>query len=437
MSFIADKQTLEDLNLLGRFKPHSVFNLFNKVKTAGGARLLENMFQQPLTDEDAINGRSKILRYFQERALVFPFNNEAFRGVENFLSIGTATTYPGVLGAVLVKKAKGSFLRDDQYGILHTGLLETIAALNTLKAFCEQIDEGPFATEVKAMQTILNDRRLQWLEGAVGVQELPVMKVAQYDFLLRHTLRAEMEKCLDHVYSIDVYIAVSDVARAKQFTYAQALPKAKNVANITGLRHPGLDKGVANDLLLGRECNMLFLTGANMAGKSTFMKAYGIAVYLAHMGFPVAVKEMVFSIRDGLFTSINVPDNLAQGYSHFYAEVLRVKTVAEKVSQGKDLVVIFDELFKGTNVKDAYDATLAVTAAFAAYRNCFYIISTHIIEVGDVLGQQCDNLQFSYLPTVMEGTVPRYTYTFKQGITSDRHGMMIIENEKILETLLS
>jgi DNA mismatch repair protein MutS len=89
MSFIADKQTLEDLNLLGKFKPHSVFNLFNKVKTAGGVRLLESMFQQPLTDEDAINGRSKIFRYFQERALVFPFNNEAFKVVENFLSIGT------------------------------------------------------------------------------------------------------------------------------------------------------------------------------------------------------------------------------------------------------------------------------------------------------------------------------------------------------------
>lgn len=440
MSFIADKQTLEDLNLLGKFKPHSVFNLFNKVKTAGGTRLLEKMFQQPLTDVDAINARSKIFRYFQERALVFPFHNDAFKVVENFLSIGTYSNYPAVLGAVLLKKAKGSFLRDDQYGILHTDLLETIAALNKLKAFCEQLDKGtdhPFAAEVNAMRGILNDRRLQWLAAAAAAKELSAMKVAQYDFLLRHTLRAEMELCLDHVYHIDVYIAVSDVARTKQFSYAQALPKAKNVANISGLRHPALDKGVANDLFMGQECNMLFLTGANMAGKSTFMKSYGIAFYLAHMGFPVAAKEMIFSIRDGLFTSINVPDNLAQGYSHFYAEVLRVKTVAEMVSSGNDLVVIFDELFKGTNVKDAYDATLAVTAAFAAYRNCFYIISTHIIEVGDALRQQCDNLQFSYLPTVMEGSIPRYTYTFQEGITSDRHGMMIIENEKILETLSS
>jgi DNA mismatch repair ATPase MutS len=177
---------------------------------------------------------------------------------------------------------------------------------------------------------------------------------------------------------------------------------------------------------------MLFLTGANMAGKSTLMKSFGIAVYLAHMGFPVAAEKMTFSVRDGLYSSINVPDNLSLGHSHFYAEVLRVKKVAQEVGLGKDLVVIFDELFKGTNVKDAYDATLAVTRELAEYRNCFFIISTHIIEVGEALRVGCDNIRFAYLPTVMEGVTPRYTYVLKEGITADRHGMMIIENEGVV-----
>jgi DNA mismatch repair ATPase MutS len=99
------------------------------------------------------------------------------------------------------------------------------------------------------------------------------------------------------------------------------------------------------------------------------------------------------------------------------------------------MVVIFDELFKGTNVKDAYDATLSVTAAFAKYRNCAFIISTHIIEVGVALRGDHSNLQFAYLPTIMEGTVPRYPYKLTTGITSDRHGMIIIENEKILDII--
>ncbi len=105
------------------------------------------------------------------------------------------------------------------------------------------------------------------------------------------------------------------------------------------------------------------------------------------------------------------------------------------LAEGNDLVIIFDELFKGTNVKDAYDATLAVTKEFSTYRNSFFVISTHIIEVGDLLQHECDNLQFSYLPTVMVGSVPRYPYTLTTGITNDRHGMLIIENERILEMI--
>ncbi len=115
----------------------------------------------------------------------------------------------------------------------------------------------------------------------------------------------------------------------------------------------------------------------------------------------------------------------------------RVKTIAEEVSRSKSLLVIFDELFKGTNVKEAYDATLAVTAAFARYRNCGFIISTHIVEVGEALREKYDNLQFVYLPTIMDDKTPRYTYRLEEGITSDRHGMKIIEQENILDIIRS
>ena len=201
------------------------------------------------------------------------------------------------------------------------------------------------------------------------------------------------------------------------------------------MRHPALKNAVGNSMAFEKESNVVFLTGANMAGKSTLMKTLGVSLYLAHMGFPVAAEQMEFSIKDGIYSSINVADNLNMGYSHFYAEVLRVKTVAQEVSSGKDLMVIFDELFKGTNVKDAYDATLAVTAAFSIYRNCFFVISTHIIEVGDALQKDHSNVKFYYMPTVMKGPKPTYPYKLTQGITTDRQGIIIIENEGILEIL--
>ena len=98
-------------------------------------------------------------------------------------------------------------------------------------------------------------------------------------------------------------------------------------------------------------------------------------------------------------------------------------------------MIIFDELFRGTNVKDAYDATVAVTEAFSQKKSCVFMISTHIIEAGEELQKKCNNIEYVYLPTVMEGSVPRYTYKLEKGITEDRHGMIIIRNEGILDIL--
>ena len=174
-----------------------------------------------------------------------------------------------------------------------------------------------------------------------------------------------------------------------------------------------------------------------MAGKSTFMKSLGSALYLAHMGFPVAARSMEFSVLDGIYTTINLPDNLGMGASHFYAEVLRIKKIAKELSIGKNLFVIIDELFRGTNVKDAYEATVAITSAFAKKRSSMFVISTHIIEAGDKLKEQCSNILFFYLPTLLEYNKPVYTYRLKEGISADRHGMIIINNEGILDILKS
>ncbi len=72
---------------------------------------------------------------------------------------------------------------------------------------------------------------------------------------------------------------------------------------------------------------------------------------------------------DGIYTTINLPDNLGIGASHFYAEVLRVKKIATELGAGKSLFVLFDELFRGTNVKDAHEGTVAITHAFASKEN--------------------------------------------------------------------
>jgi DNA mismatch repair protein MutS len=435
MSFKTDKQTLDDLNITGKFKAQPLFNLFNDTHTAGGEKLLDAMFQQPLSDAGAINNRSDVFKYFHNKKLSFPFRSSTIQAAETYLGEGIASSYLLVASGHVRKKFMQLAMKDEQYSQMQTGLSATIEMLNTLQQFLHMMDGHPATELFLTVAGIFKGNTMKWLPEVRVNETLTLLQLARYDHLIRHVLRSHMESIIQFIYHLDVYIAVSNVARDRNFSYALALPKEQHIFQTTALHHPALKNGVANPLHLHEDQNVLFLTGANMAGKSTLMKSLGIAVYLAHMGFPVAARDMLFSVRDGLYTSINVSDNLNLGYSHFYAEVLRVKKVAEQVAEGNNLVVIFDELFKGTNVKDAYDATLAVTKEFSTYRNSFFVISTHIIEVGDALKTECSNLQFSYMPTIMEGSVPRYPYTLTSGITNDRHGMIIIENERILEMI--
>ncbi len=108
--------------------------------------------------------------------------------------------------------------------------------------------------------------------------------------------------------------------------------------------------------------------------------------------------------------------------------------MAQELSEGGSFFILFDELFRGTNVKDAHEATVAVIKGFTRKRNSMFIVSSHIVEAGDQL-RTTSNIDFQFLPTRMNGHIPEYTYKLEQGITDDRHGMIIIRNEGILEVL--
>jgi DNA mismatch repair protein MutS len=436
MSFNIDKQTLDELNLLGKFRHDSVYHLFNRVKTRGGEQLLDKMFRNPLTSETSINERSNTFKFFQQAKLNFPFDVQQVNLMREYLDNRGSKNAALVLAGTFIKKGLSVLTRDDRFKKNVQGLQATIVTLNKCQIFVESIKHpvGRYADRVKAIKELLADKRLVKLRGIDIYKSLPVQAIAYYNHLLREKLHQQMEDLLSFIYEADVYIVVSDIARTKEFNYAKALPSKENILSATGLCHPCIDKAVGNRISLHKNSNVLFLTGANMAGKSTLMKSVGICLYLAHMGFPIAADQFYFSVRDGLYSSINVADNIGLGYSHFYAEVVRVKQAAEAAASGKRLLLMFDELFKGTNVKDAYDGTLAVTDGFADYRECLFIVSTHIIEVGEALKHR-DNIHFVFMPTIMDGPRPRYTYKLQGGVTEDRQGMVIIRNEGILELL--
>jgi DNA mismatch repair ATPase MutS len=439
MLFTTDKQTQEDLNIYGKQGADSVYSLFNRTSTLNGSKLLEEFFNYPLSDTDAINARSEKISYLKTVKAVLPFSAELFDQAEQYLAKTDERTKLPAEKLSLEKMLTTLISSNADYKQIVNGisaLIDIIQQLNNLLNNTLLLAGSPLKRdeETKKIHTLLSTEPVSLLLQENPKNKLPHEKLSAYDLMLRFRYRETVQQLLRYIYQLDVYITIAKVATERNLVFPKALAKEEHVIKIEGFYHPQLKNAVANNLTITPESNVVFLTGANMAGKSTFMKSLGIAMYLAHMGFPVAAKAMEFSVLDGIYTTINLPDNLGIGASHFYAEVLRIKKVAKELSIGRNIFVIFDELFRGTNVKDAYEATIAITTAFAKKRSSVFVISTHIIEAGEVL-KQCDNISFKYLPTRMNKNIPEYTYTLETGITDDRHGMVIINNEGILELL--
>lgn len=419
-----DEQTIGDLGIFGKHDSSSIYDIYNHTHTRGGESLLEEMFRNPLSDKAEINRRSSIIAHFARLNIPFPYNGSLFDVVEKYLLNGVEN-HGGGNQSVLGEKE------------IQNGVAGIIELVRITRAFTSNSDLGKIAaysTEYNSIRNLLEDPAFEPVLRSGQKDKPSYAAITAFDTLFRNSERDKLEKLLQHIYLLDVYMSVAQTAIERKFVFPQALDKGQCLLTLEGVYYPGLQQPVGNNISIDSASNVIFLTGANMAGKSTFLRALSTALYVAHMGFPVAATAMSFSVMDGIYTTINLPDNLGIGASHFYAEVTRVKKMATALSSGKSYFILFDELFRGTNVKDAHEATVAVMKGFAGKASSIFIISSHIVEAGESLQQQ-KNVSFLYMPTKMNGHTPTYTYKLERGITDDRHGMVIIRNEGILDIL--
>jgi len=438
----ADDQTMSDLAILAKPGKPSVYDVYNRTVTQGGAARLEALFRHPLSDETAINAASQVFRFFSERSYAFPVDSATVGQLAYYMENDDVRSRLHTGDLSLGQRVRDMVAADATHVFVHDGVQAALRLFHQVNTFLQAIGgdvqgsayEPAFRRLADAIDAPAFSGIKQHATGKFEVR-LNNQLLAALDKQVRFEHRETVLDFLDRLYELDVLMAIGRVARERGFSFARALPKESGILSYRNVYHPHVEGAIANDLVLEQGSNVLFLTGANMAGKSTLMKSVGVALYLAHMGLPIAAESLEFAVRDGIYTSINLADNLNAGASHYYAEVLRVKDVATALSRGDRLLVIFDELFRGTNVKDAYDATIAITSAFCNKADSQFIISTHIMEAGEVLQQQSLPITYQFLPTEMQGNTPVYTRKLRTGVTADRQGMIIIQNEGILDML--
>ena len=256
-------------------------------------------------------------------------------------------------------------------------------------------------------------------------QEDSFYRTDRLDYIFRYRRNHTIAALLSIVYQLDAIRTMHRTAVTKGWCFPSFTNDSKFM--LCNFYHPQVKDAVANDWEM-ENGNICIFTGSNMAGKSTTLKAIASAVWLAHAGFPVPASSMVCPMFDGIFTSINLPDSLRDGRSHFYAEVLRVKKVLEQINKGHHCFVLFDELFRGTNARDAFEASVAVAEVLKAKAYSRFLISTHIIELARKLDGD-DACCFYYLESAIVDDELICNHKVKPGISESRVGYWIVKKE--------
>ena len=253
------------------------------------------------------------------------------------------------------------------------------------------------------------------------------------NFLLYH-YKHNMFELAEIYYQLDAWYSMALAVNEYQMVFPEFIEDDQPTIHGKGLYHLLLPEPVAYDITLDRENNFLFLTGANMAGKSTFIKTVGASVFLAHIGMGVPAKEMTLTLFNGMLSNINVVDNIAKGESYFFNEVQRIKNTILKINDGRKWLILIDELFKGTNVQDAMKCSTTVIKGLIRIKNSLFILSTHLYEIGEQL-KTYPNIAFKYFETTVDDDQLRFSYQLKEGISNDRIGYLILKREKVIELL--
>jgi len=430
--FYIDRDTLTDLHLLDK-DGDGVFDFFNQTITKGGEEALFDIFRDPITDLEEIKRRQATIRFFMDCGHI-EFNRESVDFVEHYLK---KLNQPQTFSAfTMLRNTFQQFFRSDEMSYVKTqgakDLFSNLHILSTIFSKCQTETDIPLIRDAKKHLEKIMENPL----FAQGI-ERPLQKLARYTtekvyYLIRKRYYEEIRSLLNFLYQSDAYRAIAITAQESGFTFPQYSDAESIQMDLRGLFHPLLKDPVANDVALDSSQHILFVTGANMSGKSTLMKAVGIAVYLAHLGFPVPAKSMETSILEGMVTAINLPDNLRSGYSHFYSEVKRIKLVGEKLSESGHILAIFDELFKSTNVKDAYDGSLRIIQALLPIKTSFFIVSTHILEIADKLAD-AESIAFKHLKTNIRDHNFSFDYQLQDGVSRDRIGLWILEREGVFD----
>ncbi len=215
-------------------------------------------------------------------------------------------------------------------------------------------------------------------------------------------------------------------------TFPELVPEPTFEAEALG--HPLIEAGkrVANDVTLAGPGHALVVTGSNMSGKSTLLRAIGVNAVLANAGAPVCAKKLRLG-RLKVATSMRVSDSLEEGTSRFYAELKKLKLVLDlaKTAHAKDaaegtVLFLLDEILHGTNTRERLIGARAIMKELLA-RRAMGAVSTHDLGLGDLEGEMPEQVKNVHFEEQVKGEEMTFDYRLRPGIVQSSNALRLMK----------
>ena len=425
-----DQHTLYELQIIAERKgAFSVFQFFDKTTTQGGSDCLKNLLSKPKPTFAGVQSFQNLIKTILKnpRTCLIDIHRSYIMAVEGYSSLSVAHSLSQDAVMHWIDTLVYFIKSPEEFYRIQSGLMATLRMLLAMRQMLADSRGAEIPEEIQRdfhfIENFLSQPTIRsFLKQSEN--DISKTKIFSIDYYFRVSNEKILRQLLDIFYRFDAYRSIAQTTEQHSLTFPDFKENSHEFI-AEAIKHPLIPNSVVNSIKIDLNRSVCIITGANTSGKTTFLKTCGLAVYLAHLGLPVAAGSMTLPFFDRLFTSLHLTDDLTSGYSHFYNEMIRVKKIAEALQRGERCMVLVDEIFRGTNQEDAFHCSKTVLDGFCKYPGSCFLISTHLLE----LAENYLNSEYATskcFKTSVIGDQFQNSYQIADGIAYEKVGSLIM-----------
>jgi DNA mismatch repair ATPase MutS len=246
----------------------------------------------------------------------------------------------------------------------------------------------------------------------------------------RHRNRERIKSWLDTIAEADAFNSFAAYAyNHPEFTWPELTEEWRLEGELVG--HPLIRKEdcVCNDIRMDGTSSLWIITGANMAGKSTFLRSVGVNVVLALTGSVVCAERFVCPVLE-IHSGMRNTDSIVDHQSYFYAELYRLQGIVRRLEEKRPMLILLDEILKGTNSTDKLSGSQALVSRLVKYP-CFVLIATHDVALGDMERDHPAIRNYHFESRIEHGEL-HFDYLLKPGVSTSKNATFLMQKMGII-----